>query len=291
SLVLCSDKEEAGYVYNNLQSLLPGKPIHFLPDSFRQRQNFSRIDRNNLLLKTETANQLYQDRQKAHLIVTYPEAVLEKVVSPTILDKNRINLRIGEEMDAELLMSELVEYGFQHVDFVYEPGEFSVRGGIVDVFTYGNEWPYRVELFDTEIESIRLFDPVNQLSRERVESISIVPDIQQKVDQEDWASFFTLIRNDAVLCYINQPLFRSRLDMTYEMIQGFRPEIVKSDFSPDVVSFFENEKYFTPEEVISELEEFGGLFFEDGFKLDLSAESREKFNIRPQPSFNKNFSL
>src|SRR5699024_526780 len=194
-------------------------------------------------------------------------------------------------MDAELLMSELVEYGFQHVDFVYEPGEFSVRGGIVDVFTYGNEWPYRVELFDTEIESIRLFDPVNQLSRERVESISIVPDIQQKVDQEDWASFFTLIRNDAVLWYINQPLFRARLDMTYEMIQGFRPEIVKSDFSPDVVSFFENEKYFTPEEVISELEEFGGLFFEDGFKLDLSAESREKFNIRPQPSFNKNFSL
>lgn len=291
SLVLCSDKEEAGYIYNNLQSLLPGKPIHFLPDSFRQPQNFSRIDRNNLLLKTETANQLYQDRQKAHIIVTYPEALLEKVVSPAILDKNRINLKIGEDMDTDLLMSELVEYGFEHVDFVYEPGEFSVRGGIVDVFTYGNEWPYRVELFDTEIESIRLFDPVNQLSREKVESISIVPDIQQKINHDDWASFFTLIRNDAVIWCLNQPFFQSRLESTYELIQGFRPEIVKSDFSPDVISFFENEKYFTPEEVVSELEEFGGLYFEDGFKLDLEVGPSDDFDIGPQPSFNKNFTL
>lgn len=291
SLVLCSDKEEAGYIYNNLQSLLPGKPIHFLPDSFRQPLNFSRIDRNNLLLKTETANQLYQDRNKAHIVVTYPEAVLEKVVSPEILDKNRISLRTGEEMDAELLMSELVEYGFQHVDFVYEPGEFSVRGGIVDVFTYGNEWPYRVELFDTEIESIRLFDPVNQLSREQVESISIVPDIQQKVDQEDWASFFTLLRNDAVFWYMNQPMFQSRLEMTHDMILGFRKEIVKSDFSPDVTSFFDREKYFSPKEVVSDLRKFGGLFFEEGFKSDLPEDARQKFNIGPQPSFNKNFSL
>src|SRR5690625_5331435 len=99
-------------------------------------------------------------------------------------------------MDSDLLMSELVEYGFEHVDFVYEPGEFSVRGGIVDVFTYGNEWPYRVELFHTEIESIRLFDPLNQLSREKLESISIVPDIHQKINHDDCASFFSLIRND-----------------------------------------------------------------------------------------------
>lgn len=291
SLVLCPDKEQAAYIYNNLQALLPGKPVHFLPDSFRQAQNFSRIDRNNLLLKTETANKIYRQREQAHIVVTYPEAVMEKVVSPEMLDRNRIDLKAGEDMDTDLLMTELIEYGYQHVDFVYEPGEFSVRGGIVDVFTYGNEWPYRIELFDTEIESIRLFDPVDQLSRKRVEYVSIVPDIQQKLGEESWASFLHLLRNDAVIWYFDYPAFRSRLEKTLELMEDFRKELVKSEFSPDVEDYFRKEKYFSPGEVLAELGEFGGLFFEEGMKLEVPAAVRQVYDIKPQPSFNKNFPL
>lgn len=290
-VILCGDKEEAAYQFNTLEALLPGKPIHFLSDSFRQPGNFIRLDRNNLLQKTETANQLYSDRNRQHIIVTYPEALIEKIVSPEVLQKNRIDLRIKEEMDSDLLMGELVEYGYQHVDFVYEPGEFSVRGGIVDVFTYGNDWPYRLELFDTEIESIRLFDPVSQLSRKKVDFISIVPDIQQKVSVNDWSSFFHLIRNDAVVWSLNHPLFVSRLEKIYELLMDFQKEKGKSDYPPDVVSFFDNEKYLTSEHVLDELKGFGGLYFEETFKLDLPLANRIVMEISPQPSFNKNFTL
>lgn len=291
SVILCGDKEEAAYQYNTLEALLPGKPVHFLPDSFRQPQNFSRIDRNNLLLKTETANKLYSDRNRRHIIVTYPEAMIEKIVSPEVLDKNRIDLVLGEEMDADLLMSELVEYGYKHVDFVYEPGEFSIRGGIVDIFTYGNDWPYRVELFDTEIESIRLFDPVSQLSRKKVDRITIVPDIQEKVSVKEWSSFFHLIKNDAVFWSLNYPLFVSRLEKTWELMEEFQKEKVKSDYSPDVLSFFDHKKYLEPTHVESALSEFAGIFFEDTFKTEKPLVRKISLDIHPQPSFNKNFTL
>lgn len=290
-VVLCGDKEEAAYQFNTLEALLPGKPIHFLPDSFRQPQNFTRIDRNNLLLKTETANQLYSDRQRKHIIVTYPEALIEKLVSPEVLNKNRVDLRIGEDMDAELLMAELVDYGYRHVDFVYEPGEFSIRGGIIDIFTYGNDWPYRVELFDTEIESIRLFDPESQLSRKKVDFISIVPDIQEKISSEEWASFFTLIKNDAIVWDLNHSLFASRLEKTYELLLDFQKEKIRSEYSADVMSFFENEKYLTPSQLRSELVEFTGFYFEDTFKIEIPLTDRIDLDVQPQPSFNKNFTL
>lgn len=292
-VVLCGDKEEAAYHFNTLESLLPGKPIHFLPDSFKQPGNFSRIDRNNLLLKTETANQIFSDRNRCHIIVTYPEAIIEKIVSPEVLHANRIDLRVGEEMDAELLMGELVDYGYRHVDFVYEPGEFSIRGGIVDVFTYGNDWPYRVELFDTEIESIRLFDPESQLSRKKVDFISIVPDIQEKVSVEEWASFFKLIRNDAVIWSVNHALFVSSLEKTYALMQDFQKEKVKSEYSADVMSFFQHEKYLDPRWVLKELGEFTGFYFEDGLthNPDLNLSFSLEFKTSPQPSFNKNFNL
>ena len=290
-VVLCGDKEEAAYQFNTLESLLPGKPIHFLPDSFKQPRNFSRIDRNNLLLKTETANQIFSDRNRNHIIVTYPEALIEKIVSPEVLHANRIDLKIGEEMDADLLMSELIEYGYRHVDFVYEPGEFSIRGGIVDIFTYGNDWPYRVELFDTEIESIRLFDPESQLSRKKVDYISIVPDIQEKVSVEEWSSFFKLIRNDAVIWSLDHPYFVSSLEKTYELMVDFQKEKVKSEYPADVMSFFQHEKYLSPEQVIDELSEFGGFYFEDTFTLELPIEEWFELETTPQPSFNKNFKL
>lgn len=290
-IVLCSDKESAAYQLNTLEALLPGKPIHLLPDSFRQPQNFTRIDRNNLLYKTETANQIYNDRNRQHIIVTYPEALIEKIVSPEVLHQNKIDLRVGEEMDAELLMTELVEYGYRHVDFVYEPGEFSIRGGIIDVFTYGNNWPYRVELFDTDIESIRLFDPISQLSRKKVDFISIVPDIQEKVSVEEWASFFRLIRNDAVLWSMDHPLFISRLEKTYELFQEFQKERFKSEYPGDVMAFFDSEKYLSPQFVLDELEELGGFYFEDTWKLEIPVSQRIELKISPQPSFNKNFTL
>lgn len=290
-VVLCGDKEEAAYQFNSLEALLPGKPIHFLPDSFRQPQNFTRIDRNNLLLKTETANQLYSDRNRKHIIVTYPEALIEKIVSPEVLIKNRVDLKVGEDMDAELLMAELVEYGYRHVDFVYEPGEFSIRGGIVDIYTYGNDWPYRVELFDTEIESIRLFDPESQLSRKKVESISIVPDIQEKVGSEEWASFFNLIKNDAVVWNLDQPMFDGRLDKVYGLLTDFQKEKVRSEYPADVMSFFENEKYLNPQQLKNELAKLGGFFFGETFTLETPMTERIEMDISPQPSFNKNFTL
>ena len=157
-----SDKEEAAYFQNNLKNLLGSKDIFFFPDSFKRPQDFSELNNNNVLLRTETVNRLSNSNSRAELAVSYPEALLEKVVKAEALNEQTLRLKVNEKLDIDFMIDLLVEFEFERVDFVYEPGQFSIRGDIVDVFSFGNELPYRVELFGEEIESIRTFDPLTQ---------------------------------------------------------------------------------------------------------------------------------
>ncbi|MEM9528660.1 MAG: transcription-repair coupling factor, partial [Bacteroidota bacterium] len=167
-LVVATDKEEAAYIQNTIASLLPKKQIRLLPDSFRRPRYFEVLDPTNVLLRTETINYLTHSKSKGEIVVTYPEALFEQVVAPSELTNARIEMSKGETLDVDTIIEVLVEYGFKRQEFVYEPGQFSIRGGIVDIFSYGNEYPYRIELFDDEIESIRTFDPLEQRSVDRV---------------------------------------------------------------------------------------------------------------------------
>ncbi|MDX1939855.1 MAG: transcription-repair coupling factor, partial [Saprospiraceae bacterium] len=152
-LFIANDKEEAAYLQNDLSNLFEKKPIWFFPDSFKRPMHFEALNSTNVLQRTEVINRITSSNSKGEIIITYPEALFEKVVSPEALNEQRINIAIGEKFDVDFVIEILVEYGFRREDFVYEPGQFSIRGGIVDIFSYGSELPYRIELFDDEVET------------------------------------------------------------------------------------------------------------------------------------------
>ena len=140
-LFVMGDKEEAAYFQNNLKNLLQSKDVFFFPDSFKRPQDFSELSNNNVLLRTETVNRLSNSNSKAELAVTYPEALLEKVVKQEVLNEQTLRMKVNEKLDIDFMIDLLVEFEFERVDFVYEPGQFSIRGDIVDVFSFGNEFP------------------------------------------------------------------------------------------------------------------------------------------------------
>ena len=172
-LFILPDKEDAAYFFNNLENLHKGEKgttILFYPGSYRRPYQIEEIDNANIMLRAEVLN-VIQKRRKNTLVVTYPEAIVEKVVSKKHLEKNTLDLEVNGKYSVEFINELLIEYEFEHVDFVYEPGQFASRGGIIDVYSYSNEFPFRIEFFDDEVESIRSFDMVSQLSIKTMKKI------------------------------------------------------------------------------------------------------------------------
>ncbi|HEY8402867.1 MAG TPA: transcription-repair coupling factor, partial [Cytophagaceae bacterium] len=194
------DKEEAAYFLNDLQNLLSGKEILFFPTSYKRPYKFEEIENANVLSRAETLNRV-SNKKENHLIVTYPEALNEKVINKRSLLENTFSGKIGEKVDIAFLTELLSNYDFEKTDFVYEAGQFAVRGGIVDIFSFSNDYPYRIEFFGDEIESIRTFNPDTQLSVETKQEFSIIPDVQTKLLQETRESFFSFIPSDSVLWF------------------------------------------------------------------------------------------
>ena len=285
-LYIANDKEAAAYLYHNLTHLLEKKPIWFLPDSFRRPSVYEKLNSSQVLQRTETINKISSQPGLAHIVITYPEALAEKVVSPSILEKNRIALNVGEQIDRDFLIEVLIEYGFDNVDFVYEPGQFSVRGGIFDIFSFGNEWPYRIELFDEDIESIRTFNPISQLSQKNLASLSIVPNINRKFGTSEKESLLTLLNEKYVIWIKDDQFMLDRLQVCFENLQTAQSVIRKEEEEgvelPDLVM---------PTEVMQGIEPFSKVFCGSSGPSQFDAGSVSDFEGKPQPSFNKNFSL
>src|SRR5690606_35877016 len=168
-------------------------------------------DNANVLLRSEVLNRL-NSKKKPTLIVTYPEALFEKVVTRKELEKNTLKVVVGDSLSLDFLNEMLFEYRFKRTDFVTEPGEFSVRGGIVDVFSFSNDEPFRIEFFGDEIESIRTFDVETQLSLEQVKKVSIIPNVENKMVDENRESFLKYIASKTVVFLKNEELFSSAID-------------------------------------------------------------------------------
>ena len=171
-LLILNDKEEAAYLLNDLEQLIGEKDVLFYPGSYRRPYQIEETDNANVLLRAEVLNRI-NSRKKPAVIVTYPDALFEKVVTRKELDKNTQKIKLGDEISLDFLNEVLFEYQFKRVDFVTEPGEFSVRGGIVDVFSFSHDEPYRIEFFGDEVDSIRTFDVETQLSTDKVKKITI----------------------------------------------------------------------------------------------------------------------
>ncbi|MCB0687360.1 MAG: transcription-repair coupling factor [Saprospiraceae bacterium] len=281
-LYVANTKEEAAYFYHNVVSLLPQKPVWFFPDSSRQPGQYKEVNSSQVLQRTETINKVTGNEAGTHIVITYPEALAEKVVSPGILNKNRINLAIRENVDVDFLIEILVEYGFSNVDFVFEPGQFSVRGGIIDIFSFGNEWPYRIELFDEEIESIRTFNPMDQLSIKNIARLSIVPNINNQFESEDKVSILKILPEDSQIWICNEAFLIDRLQDCFEVLRSSKEAFVEDEREvnkPTIV---------TPGEIMRDLSHYDKVYLNEepeAFEID----QKIVYEAKPQPSFNKNF--
>ena len=173
-----NDQEEAGYFYHDLMQLTASNEVYFFPSAYRRAIKYGHVDPANEILRTEVLSRL-QDPDASFVIVTYPDALAERVVAREVLKENTLKISVGEKLDNMFVSDVLDEYGFEQVDYVYEPGQYALRGSILDVFSFSYEFPYRIDFFGDEVETIRTFDVETQLSKEKLDSIYIVPEMSK----------------------------------------------------------------------------------------------------------------
>ena len=197
-LVILRDAEEAAYFHNTVENLTGALDIFYFPSSFKTKKNFQQLNSSHVMLRTEALTKLSRGGNKK-VLITYGEALSEKVVLSTSLSENIISFRQGESIKIDELLARFVDYGFSRSDFVYEPGQFAVRGGILDIYSYGNEKPYRIELFGDEIDSIRLFDPETQLSERKLKEVNIIPNVETQFSTGEKVSLLNFLPENTVV--------------------------------------------------------------------------------------------
>ena len=282
-LIVLNDKEEAAYYLNDLEQLIGENEVLFYPGSYRRPYQIEETDNANVLLRAEVLNRI-NSKKKPALIVTYPDALFEKVVTRKELDKNTLKLQLGDTISLDFLNEVLFEYQFKRVDFVTEPSEFSVRGGIVDVFSFSHDQPYRIEFFGDEVDSIRTFDVETQLSTEKVKKIRIIPNVANKKINETRESFLKYIASKTVILSKNLDVVYDRLDANFTKAEE------------NFKSLSENINHAKPEALFLNSETFKKQL-ENFFLIEVnnadtnSNKIKVAFNTKPQPSFNKKFDL
>ncbi len=272
-LIILPDKEEAAYFQNDI-SIISDQRTIFFPTSFKRSIVYGQEDSANLLLRAETL-QLLANNEKL-IIVTYPEAVIEKVINKDTLLNSTLKLNVSEQLSVDFIQEVLKEYHFQYVDFVYEPGQYSIRGSIIDIFSFASDLPYRIDFFGDEVESIRSFDIENQLSKENYSQISIVPKIvnpdNDNTDFKQTESFFHFLTQDSIVWTDNLPFILEKTNEIQEKLneQTKGNQIITKENLLEAISKlkcveFGQNSYFKKDEIL--------------------------FKTSHQPAFNKNFEL
>ena len=282
-LLIFNEKEEAAYYLNDLEQIIGANDVLFYPSSYRRPYQIEETDNANVLLRSEVLNRI-NSRKKPAVIVTYPEALFEKVVTRKELEKNTLKVSVGETVSIDFINEVLFEYEFKRVDFITEPGEFSVRGGILDVFSFSNDNPYRIEFFGNEIDSIRTFDVATQLSLEKQSKISIIPNLENKFVQENRESFLDYVSEKTVLCIENTEFLTSQLDKLFAKAVESFDTLSKDVKHAEPKYLFLNREGFLRKALDFSIIELSNTPF-------LKTTKSFEFHIQPQPSFNKQFDL
>lgn len=282
-LLILNDKEQAAYFLNDLESLIGEKDVLFYPASYRRPYDTEETDNANVLLRAEVLNRL-NSRKKPAILVSYADALFEKVVTRKSLSAHTFTIKAGDNLSIDFLNETLFEYQFERVDFVIEPGQFSVRGGIVDVYSFSHDQPFRIEFFDDEIESIRTFDIESQLSIDQVKRIQLVPNVENKILMESRESFLEYIGAKTVIWTQNSKIVGAKLQGLYEKaLDAFR------EVSADLQRSEPAELYINQAQFEKEIPAFH--YAEWQADSDFDSHLKINFNSKPQPSFNKKFEL
>lgn len=285
---ILEDKEQAYYFYNDLQNLITGVDILLFPASYKKPYQFDETENANILQRAEVLNKLNADKTQRLILVSYPEALCEKVINKRSLTSNTFGASVGESLDVGFITELLHSYDFEKTDFVYEPGQFSVRGGIVDIFSYANDLPYRLELFGDEVESIRTFNPDTQLSVESKKYVSIIPNVQTKLLQESRETFFNFLPKNTILWYKDFDGQLSIISKYFEKASDAFSNILAQNNGSAIVNrpedLFETKTSFIDSNKPYHIVEFGNRYSKN-------ASYTHSFSFNPQPSFNKDFNL
>lgn len=287
-LMIAQDKEEAAYLNTDIQNLLGTEDHLIFPSSFKRPYHYDEVDNANVLMRAEILNRVLESKEKPGIIITYPEALYERVINKRSLVDHTLSAKVGEAVDMEFVSEVLSSYDFERTDFVYEPGQFAIRGGILDVFSYSNEHPYRLELFGKEIESIRTFDPETQLSIANVDKISLIPNVQTKLLQEVRQSFLGFLPDTTIVWIKDYQLTLDVMDECFHKAEQAFDQIVSKTANDKLLlrpkDLFDGGETFAKLSASYTRVEFGKLFY-------LPEATIIQWNSLSQPSFNKNFDL
>ncbi|UPS92801.1 transcription-repair coupling factor [Bizionia sp. M204] len=283
-LLVFNDKEEAAFHLNDLEAMLNDKDVLFYPGSYRRPYQIEETDNANVLLRSEVLNRI-NSRKKPAIIITYPDALFEKVVTRRELDKNTLKISVTDNLSIDFVNEVLFEYKFKRVDFVTEPGEFSVRGGIVDVFSFSHDEPYRIEFFGDDVDSIRTFDVETQLSTDQIKKISIIPNVANKFLDESRQSFLKYIAQKTVVFTKNADLVFDRIDDFYSKAEEAFKNLTSELKHAEPETLFCNATELKKQLLDFNLVEFGSK------AVFASQDNIITFNTTPQPAFNKQFNL
>jgi len=288
-LFVLPDKESAAFFYNDLENLLGEhsynynkKKVLFYPTSYKKHYQLGETDNTNLLSRSEVLNRIGSGKRSS-MIVSYPEALCEKVITRSFLKKNLFKVKTGDLLSLDFLTDLLIEYEFERVDFVVEPGQFSIRGGIVDVFSFSNDSPFRIEFFGDEVESIRTFNPANQLSISNLARITLLPNIQDRENKEKRESLLSYVKQNTVLWVEDIGFTLDRIGVEYEKAARIFDE------NPDQRSEFLDDLFIKSTDLSRDFLDFRIIEF--GKRSYFNDPLVVKYNVEPQPSFNKNFDL
>ena len=280
---ILNDNEEAGYFYHDMVQANGDDDILFFPSSYRRAIKYGQKDAANEILRTEVLSRL--EKKEGVTVVTYPEALAEKVVSKKLLNDKTVSLKVGQNIETETISAQLVGLGFEHVDYVYEPGQFATRGSILDVFSFASEYPYRVDFFGDEIDSIRTFEVETQLSKEKKTSVNIVPELAGVT--ADTVTFLDFLPSDTVLCVKDLLWVREKIQSVHD--DAVAPQAIAASEDngaelPDIQKTIITGTDFTSKALCFRRIDFGA-------KPIGTPQSKLDFETSVQPIFHKNFDM
>ena len=284
TVFILNDMEEAGYFYHDLIQINGEENVLFFPSSYRRAIKYGQKDAGNEILRTEVLSRIQKGDHVC--IVTCPEAVAEKVVSSKELSNRTLKLEVGEHTEVDTIMDILADFGFERVDYVYEPGQYALRGSIVDVFSYASEYPYRIDFFGDEIDSIRTFEVDTQLSKERKQSIAIVPELSVSGSGE-FVSFFDFIPRDSILAMKDFFWVREHIDKIHEDAVSPLALAADEEHKTELLNIAKN--LIDGGEFMMQSLNFRRIEF--GNKPTGTPQATLTFDTQAQPIFHKNFEL
>ena len=301
-LIILNDAEEAAYFHNTLENLTGALDIFYFPSSFKNRKNYRLLNSSHVMLRTEALTKIAAGGNKK-IIVTYPEALFEKVVIAKTLSSNIIHIKSGDTLNVNELLLKLSDYGFERTDFVYEPGQFAIRGGILDIYSFGNEKPYRIELFGNDVDTIRIVDPETQLSERKLLQVNIIPNVDTQFENEERISLLEFLPENTIAWIQDYELCKERLldsedevraflKLEQELNEGREYKIREEDEERLVKKDLRIDDFISAKDFVDKIIQRHVIGFGHSNTFpDYYATFTIEFTTKSQPSFNRQFEL